>query len=533
MPLPLALEEAPASMTTVLLAAALLAIAVTAMLLALRIRKQPLPNYETQFEAAKTASERAERVIREDLTLSRGEASADARGAREELLAAFKTLTESVGSQVQGFVDQLGRFTGSNDQKLVTIRDTLDQRLDQFRQDMTAKHDQMRREANINRQEHRTEIAGSLKNFGDSIQKVLADLSTAQSSQLSNLTTSNEKRLEALRGTVDERLTHVQENNAKQLELMRATVEEKLQSTLDRRLGESFKQVSDRLEQVHKGLGEMQALAVGVGDLKRVLANVKTRGGWGEVQLGSLLEEILAPEQFARNVCTKDSGRGSVEYAVKLPGHGAEDKGPIWLPIDSKFPMEDYQRLVEAQEKADLVALDDASQGLETSIKRCAAEICDRYLNPPVTTDFAIMFLPIEGLYAEAIRRPGLLEKIQRECRVVVAGPTTLAALLNALQMGFRTLAIQKRSSEIWNLLGAVKTEFGKFGEILDGVKRKLDQASNTMEDAARRSRAIERRLRDVQALPEAEASQLLPAPSEADTESPAEQQEGTEDEFF
>ena len=291
---------------------------------------------------------------------------------------------------------------------------------------------------------------------------------------------------------------------------MRVTVEEKLQGTLEKRLGESFKQVSDRLEQVHKGLGEMQTLAAGVGDLKKVLTNVKTRGGWGEVQLGALLEQMLTRDQYERNVKTNESRDELVEFAIKLPGRGDAQEDMVWLPIDAKFPTEDYQRLAEAQEKGDAGAAEEAARVLASRIKLCAADICNKYLNPPRTTDFGIMFLPTEGLYAEVIRRPGLVEAIQREYRVVIAGPTTFAALLNSLQMGFRTLAIQKRSSEVWNVLGAVKTEFGKFGVILDGVKKKLDQASNTMDDAAKRSRAIERRLRDVQELPTSEAQPLL-----------------------
>jgi DNA recombination protein RmuC len=310
--------------------------------------------------------------------------------------------------------------------------------------------------------------------------------------------------------TVEARLKQIQEDNSRQLDQMRATVDEKLQGTLEKRLGESFKQVSERLEQVHKGLGEMQTLASGVGDLKRALTNVKIRGGWGEIQLEALLEEILAPEQFDRNVRTNEASDERVEFAIKLPGKDDGSKDPIWLPIDAKFPIEDYQRLVDAQERADSEAAEVSSRMLVTRIKGCAKDICDKYICPPKTTDFGIMFLPTEGLYAEVVRRTGLVETIQRECRVVIAGPTTIAALLNSLQMGFRSLAIQKRSSEVWKLLGAVKTEFGKFGDVLDGVKKKLEQATNTMDGAARRSRAIERRLRTVEDLPPSEAQLLL-----------------------
>ncbi|MFZ1220966.1 MAG: DNA recombination protein RmuC [Chthoniobacterales bacterium] len=307
--------------------------------------------------------------------------------------------------------------------------------------------------------------------------------------------------LESVRGIVDLRLKQLQEDNTGQLEKMRATVDEKLQGTLEKRLGESFKLVSERLEQVHQGLGAMRQLASDVGGLQKVLANVKTRGGWGEVQLGSLLEQVLTADQFSRNVQTRDETAERVDFAIRLPGD--ENGAPVWLPIDSKFPTEDYQRLLVAQDNGDADSIETAMKGLETQLRKNAKDICAKYINPPRTTDFALMFLPTEGLYAEAIRRVGLVEQVQRDCRVVFAGPTTLAALLNSLQMGFRTLAIQKRSSEVWNLLAGVKTEFGKFGEALSSVKDKLDQAARKMEDVDVRSRAITKKLRDVEELPE------------------------------
>jgi DNA recombination protein RmuC len=308
------------------------------------------------------------------------------------------------------------------------------------------------------------------------------------------------KSLEGVRAIVDLRLKELQQDNAKQIDKMRATVDEKLQGTLEKRLGESFKLVSERLEQVHKGLGAMQQLASDVGGLQKVLANVKTRGGWGEVQLGNLLEQVLTADQFARNVKTRDDSGENVDFAIKLPGD--ENGAPVWLPIDAKFPTEDYQRLVAAQDKGDVDLIETTMKSLETQLKKSAKDICQKYINPPRTTDFALMFLPTEGLYAEAIRRVGLVEQVQRDCRVIFAGPTTLAALLNSLQMGFRTLAIQKRSSEVWNLLAAVKTEFGKFGEALSAVKDKLDQAARKMEDVDVRSRALTKKLRDVEELP-------------------------------
>jgi DNA recombination protein RmuC len=315
-------------------------------------------------------------------------------------------------------------------------------------------------------------------------------------SQREELTAS----LESVRGIVDLRLQELQKDNAQQIERMRATVDEKLQGTLEKRLAESFKLVSERLEKVHQGLGAMQQLASDVGGLQRVLTNVKTRGGWGEVQLGALLEQLLTPEQFDRNVQTRDESGERVDYAIKLPGEG--NGAAVWLPIDAKFPMEDYQRLITAQESGDLVLTDGAMKDLETQLRKSAKDICAKYINPPKTTDFALMFLPTEGLYAEAIRRVGLVEQVQRDCRVVFAGPTTLAALLNSLQMGFRTLAIQRRSSEVWNLLAGVKTEFAKFGDALSKVKDKLDQAASDMDKVAVRSRAITKKLRDVEELP-------------------------------
>src|SRR5213594_5117144 len=308
------------------------------------------------------------------------------------------------------------------------------------------------------------------------------------------------RSLEGVRSAVDLRLKQLQEDNANQIDKMRATVDEKLQGTLEKRLGESFKLVSERLEQVHQGLGAMQQLASDVGGLQRVLTNVKARGGWGEVQLGALLEQLLTSEQFDRNVQTRDESGERVDYAIKLPGEG--NGAAVWLPIDAKFPMEDYQRLITAQESGNSVLTDSAMKDLETQLRKSAKDICAKYINPPKTTDFALMFLPTEGLYAEAIRRVGLVEQIKRDCRVVFAGPTTLAALLNSLQMGFRTLAIQKRSSEVWNLLAGVKTEFAKFGDSLSKVKDKLDQAARQVDNVAVRSRAITKKLRDVEELP-------------------------------
>src|SRR3989440_29387 len=309
------------------------------------------------------------------------------------------------------------------------------------------------------------------------------------------------KSLEGVRAIVDLRLKQLQDDNAKQIDKMRATVDEKLQGTLEKRLGESFKLVSDRLEQVHQGLGAMQQLASDVGGLQRVLTNVKTRGGWSEWELGDLLEDMLPADRVAKNMKTRDDTDDRVEFAIKFPGKD-DNEAPVWLPIDAKFPMEHYERLADAQEKADITGVETATKVLETQLKRCAKDICEKYINPPKTTNFALLFLPSEGLYAEAIRRVGLVQNVQRDCRVTFVGPTTLAALLNSLQMGFQTLAIQKQSSQVWRLLAGVKTEFGKFGEALSAVRDKLDQAARKMDDVDVRSRKITKQLQKVEELP-------------------------------
>lgn len=365
------------------------------------------------------------------------------------------------------------------------------------------KQDQLLREEFAH---NRVDQDNSLRNYGNLVLGRLDNFAT----QLQYLTSMNEQKQDKLKEVLEAKLTALQEDNNKKLEKMRETVDEKLSATLEQRLGDSFKMVSERLEQVHKGLGEMQSLANGVGDLKRVLSNVKTRGILGEIQLENLLEQILAPEQYEKNVATRPSSSERVEFAVKMPGNELDKAAYVWLPIDAKFPLEDYQRLLKAQEAADPILAEESAKALEIRLKNCAKDIRNKYLDPPNTTDFGIMFLPFEGLYAEVLRRPGLFETLQRDYRVITAGPTVLAALLNSLQLGFRTLAIEKRSSEVWQLLGAVKTEFGKFGLILDKTYKKLQEASNTIEDAGRRSRSIERKLRNVQELPADCAENLL-----------------------
>ena len=349
----------------------------------------------------------------------------------------------------------------------------------------------------------------------------LQRLSATLTEQLKALSESNALRLAELRQAVEGRLTQLQQGNEAKLEQMRATVDEKLHATLEQRLGESFKQVAERLEQVHKGLGEMQTLARDVGSLNRVLTNVKSRGIYGEVQLAGLLEQVFTPEQYAANVATLPGSNERVEFAIRLPGQRS-DGVPLWLPIDAKFPREDYERLLDAQDRADPVAAEAAGKGIETQLKLEARTIRSKYIAPPHTTDFGILFVPTEGLYAEALRRPGLMEALQREHKVMLAGPTTLLATLSSLQMGFRTLALEKRSAEVWEVLGAVKTEFGKFGDVLAKTKKKLAEASKTIDDAEVRTRAMTRQLRGVEQLPEHRAQQLLPGLLAEDTDNSA-----------
>jgi DNA recombination protein RmuC len=440
-----------------ILAAITVLLLIVVIVLLLQLTRRPgidLSPLIARIDTLEKLQDRAERSLKEELARGRIETLDQSRASREELQTALTTSTNNL----VGSVDRIARF-----QK---------ERFDEF--------------ASVQKQQ--------LDAFAKSLERLIE---------------SSEKKSNDLRALVEGKLSAIQTDNAAKLEEMRKTVDEKLQGALEKRLGESFKLVSDRLEAVHKGLGEMQNLATGVGDLKRVLTNVKTRGTWGEIQLGNLLEQILTAEQFERNV--SPAGRATVEFAIKLPGRDELDGKQVWLPIDAKFPKEDYERLVDAAERGDAGAVEQAAKDLELRVRAQAKDIRDKYLHPPLTTDFALLYLPTEGLYAEVLRRPGLFDAIQRDMRVVVVGPTTLAAVLNSLQMGFRTLAIQKRSGEVWKVLGAVKTEFSKFGEVLDKVKKKLDEAGNVIEDAGTRRRAVERSLKQVEALPSAETGPLLP----------------------
>lgn len=400
-------------------------------------------------------------------------------------------------------------LTRSSNTKLLQIENQLTSfEKNQERTERALKEEiaQNREESANNSKQLREEIVNSMTKIAN-LQRDQLDIF---SKQLTTLTQTNEQKMDKMRETVEERLKSLQEDNTKKLDQMRETVDEKLHATLEHRLGESFKLVSERLELVHKGLGEMRSLAVGVGDLKKVLSNIRTRGVLGEIQLENLLEQLFTPDQYAKNVVTKRGSNERVEFAVKLPGRDEKGNNVVWLPIDAKFPKEDYERLIEAHEQSDLTLIKNIRRQLEVRVENSAEDINDKYLDPPNTTDFGIMFLPFEGLYAEVLRIPGLFDTLQREYRVIIAGPTTMSAILNGLQMGFRTLAIERRSSEVWALLGAVKTEFSKFGTLLEKTHKKLQEVSNTIEDAARKSRTIERKLKDVQELPSPQAVTLL-----------------------
>jgi DNA recombination protein RmuC len=388
----------------------------------------------------------------------------------------------------------------------LTIVDRGQQRIETaVKEELSRNRDEMNSVAKDSRQE----LAQAIRAAGETNATRIGQLGEGQKQQLDSfarqiggLTEATERRLETMRTTIEARLSALQEDNSRKLDQMRTVVDEKLQSTLEKRLGESFNIVVQRLEQVHKGLGEMQSLASGVGDLKRILSNVKTRGTLAEWQLENMLEQVMAPNQYEKNVATRTGSSEKVEFALKLPGQDGSGKQEVLLPIDAKFPKEDYERLIDARDKCNPELIEESSKQLERRVKEMAKNIRDKYLDPPNTTDFGIMYVPTEGLFAEIISRPGMCELLHRDYRVMVTGPTTLATLLNCLQVGFRTLAIAKRSSEVWELLGAVKTEFGKFGDLLEKTKKKLDEASNTIDNAARKSRTIERRLKDVQEMP-------------------------------
>ena len=435
-----------------------------------------------------------ERRLADDLAQARRESAEHAGALRQEVQQSLSTLGEGQRAQLETFAERLRAFEAQVSEAQNRQRELLDTRLGELR-------DVFVRSGREQREEMRT----SLENFATQQRTSTQAAGEAQKERLASF----EQRLTQLTATLTTQLEALREENGKRLEEMRKTVDEKLQSTLEKRLGESFRLVSERLESVHKGLGEMQELATGVGDLRRVLTNVKTRGTWGEVQLGRLLEDLLTNEQYGSNVAVKPGSSERVEFAIRLPGRDAGDD-PVWLPIDAKFPREDYERLLAASEAGNPDEVDAAVKALEQRVLGEAREIASKYLAPPHTTDFGILYLPTEGLYAEIARREGLTDRIQREHRVVVAGPNTFSALLNSLQMGFRTLAIQQRSGEVWQVLGAVKTEFGKFGEALDKVKNRLRLAEKDIGAVETRTRVMTRRLKEVEAIPTDASTRIL-----------------------
>jgi DNA recombination protein RmuC len=530
----------------VTLMALLFAVIVTLTVLLRRARSTDFSPIMSKLDVLGTIQERIEREIKEEIARNRQESAAEGRGLRGELQASLKNSTEVLAQSVEristaqhhrleDFASRLNDLTQASEisasnlrQEMTTALAThslsqekrLSENATQLQQHFESFDRRLSEFGTLNREEAaqtRIELSTALRDFRDSLQAQTSEMAVLQkqqfdsfASQLGILIDKNEKKSDELRAVVEDKLVQLQTDNASKLEEMRHTVDEKLQGTLDKRLSESFKQVSDRLEQVHKGLGEMQTLASGVGDLKRVLTNVKTRGIWAEFQLGTLLAQIFTADQYAHNVKTNPSKNETVEFAIKLPGPQENGGDVVWLPIDAKFPKEDYERLVDASERGDVGGVEEAAKDLESRVRSEARDIRDKYVAPPHTTDFGLLYLPTEGLYAEVLRRPGLVDSLQREQRVVIVGPTTLAALLNSLQMGFRTLAIQKRSSEVWKVLGAVKAEFGKFGDILGKVKKKLDETGNTIDEAVHRSRQMEKKLRQVEALPPDEAATLL-----------------------
>ena len=448
-----------------------------------------------------TVTERLQ-ATSDTLVATVGELGKAQKSATDTLVTTIGELGEAQTQQLQDVTNATNNLTQSNETGIENIRKTVDERIQTLQANNENSLDQIRQT-----------VTDHLQTTTDTLVTTIGELGEAQTRQLANgtkaindLIQTNKSSIEGVRTIVDKRLQDMQTSNERKLDQIRQTVDEQLQSTLEKRLGESFNIVSKRLEEVQRGLGEMQNLATGVGDLKRVLTNVKTRGMWGEVQLGALLEEILTPDQYKANVKLQDNSQDVVEYAIRLPGNDEDPDSCVWLPIDSKFPLADYERLVDAADTSDVGAVEEAAQALVRSVQSEAKKIREKYIAPPKTTDFAIMFLPTEGLYAEVLRAPGQVTDLLQNHRIVVAGPTTLAAILSSLRMGFRTLAIEKRSSEVWDVLAAVKTEFGKFGGVMDKLKRQLNTASKTIDETGVRTRAMERKLRTVEELPREEA---------------------------
>jgi DNA recombination protein RmuC len=488
----------------VILALLVVLVVLVGMLVFKRPATTQAPAPDPRLDALLAESRASGQSLREELGGLRRDQLTQAAALREEL-------GRRLDAQQQSLLARLDESRRDAQSQAETTRQAIDSRLVEARQSSDDRLTRLRAELTENATLGRNESRQQFVDFQAAVRDVLTDFSQ----RLKELNAAVSEQLDKVRQTMEQRIAELQAQNAAKLDEMRQTVDQRLQTTLEQRLGESFKIVSESLERVTHGLGEMQSIAAGVGDLKKVLTNVKTRGTWSEYQLGALLEQILTPDQYATNVATIPNSTERVEFAIKLPGRDATDK-PVWLPIDAKFPVEDYQRLLEACDKADLDGIAAAGNALEARLRDAAREITSKYVALPHTTDFAILYLPTEGLHAEALRRPGLVESLQHEHRVLVAGPMTLAALLNSLQMGFRTLAIQQRSSEVWQVLGAVKTEFAKFGDVIAKVKRKLDEASSQIDQTGVRSRAIERRLRSVETLPADDVARLLPEVIEA-----------------
>lgn len=498
-----------------------------AVLTFLRLGRQAEPGH---INADPTNADLAD-TIRSEADRNRLAAEEQARGLRQELGDAIQRFQDSFAQRLDAGVDRLrapvAEMGEKLDREMEKMAQDAGQNRDALRQAIEAKLDAAGHNSMESARALREELTGhfdktsrllaeNMKIFGDSQHQRLGEMKL----QIEGMSDKQAATGEALRLTVESRLDVLRQENSAKLDEMRQTVDEKLQSTLERRLTESFQVVQTQLDNVHKGLGEMQTLATGVGDLKRVLTNVKTRGTWGEVQLGMLLEQFLSPDQFLKNAQCKEGSLERVEYAVRFSGH--DDEKDVLLPIDAKFPQEDYERLVHAMERADAPAVEAAADALEARVKQFAKTVSEKYINPPLTTDFAILFLPTESLLAEVLRRPGLFDQLQRDCRVTLAGPTTLAAMLSAFQMGFRSLAIQKRSSEVWQILGAVKTEFAQHGKVVDTLKKQLNTAANTIDRLGTRTRAMNRSLRNVETLPGAQAEALLSLPAESDDDDEA-----------
>ncbi|MFY7900607.1 MAG: DNA recombination protein RmuC [Chitinophagaceae bacterium] len=453
---------------------------------------------KSDIAVVQSSVKNTEQNLKNEFVIQRKESTETAVGLRTEMGHQLNQFTQT-------FAQQLNLLTQTNVEKLEGIRKTIEEKLLAFQLNIDTNSKESRKELKENLEAFKAELNNALKDYKDRLRELFAEFDKNQTLQ----NTSNTEKMAALKLSLETSVKTLQESNEKRLEEMRKTVDEKLNETLEKRLGESFKQVSERLEAVHKGLGEMQTLAVSVGDLKKVMSNVKSRGVLGEYQLQNIIEDLLTNEQYEKNVKTKVGSGALVEFAIKMP-HGNNLEKTLWLPIDSKFPKEDYEALVEAYEQADADKIDTHRKAFIQSIKKNARDIKEKYIDPPNTTEYGIMFLPYESLFGEVLRVPGLFEQLQRDYKITITGPTTLSALLNSLQMGFRTLAIEKRSSEVWDLLGAVKTEFTQFGDVLAKTKKKLIEATNVIDSSEVRTRAIERKLRNVQELPTEETKLIF-----------------------